>query len=147
MIPSKISRFNGPYAYLSNFHPSEVTLYAIRCPTVEHAFQMAKAWPDREKMRWIAEAPSPASAKRIGQRVALRPDWEETKDAVMLVLLREKFSDPHLRAALVGTGDAELVEGNDWGDTYWGADSRTGAGTNRLGGLLMRVREDLRGEV
>ncbi len=30
-----------------------------------------------------------------------------------------------------------------WGDTYWGMDERTGDGKNRLGRILMRVREEI----
>ena len=45
------------------------------------------------------------------------------------------------------TGDAELIEGNTWHDNYWGVCSCSkcnGRGKNRLGKLLMKVREELR---
>lgn len=44
----------------------------------------------------------------------------------------------------LSTGDAELVEGNTWNDTWWGVNATTGKGKNMLGRLLMQVREELR---
>lgn len=49
-----------------------------------------------------------------------RPDWEDVKVDIMLGLLRQKFQHPELGAKLLATGDAYLVEGNTWGDTFWG---------------------------
>ncbi len=43
---------------------------------------------------------------------------------------------------LLATGSAELIEGNDWGDDYWGR--ATPQGKNHLGVVLMQVREELR---
>ena len=61
---------------------------------------------------------------------------------VMLKLLRLKFADPALAGRLLATGDTELVEGNHWGDRYWGVSG--GIGENHLGKLLMQVRLELR---
>ncbi|MCH7737275.1 MAG: NADAR family protein [Chloroflexi bacterium] len=60
----------------------------------------------------------------------------------MLELLRDKFRDPVLRQMLLDTGDLELVEGNNWGDRFWGRVS--GVGDNHLGRLLMQVRGECR---
>ena len=57
-------------------------------------------------------------------------------------ILQAKFAVPQLRDALLATGDAELVEGNTWGDTYWGV--CRGRGRNQLGQTLMRIRDDIR---
>lgn len=35
-----------------------------------------------------------------------------------------------------------LIEGNDWGDTFWGMVD--GEGENNLGKILMRVREEIK---
>ena len=37
----------------------------------------------------------------------------------------------------------ELVEGNTWGDMYWGVDLHTMKGQNKLGKILMKVRNEL----
>ena len=50
-----------------------------------------------------------------------------------------------LRQQLLDTGDAELVEGNSWNDTFWGVSARTGKGKNWLGRLLMQVRGEMVG--
>ena len=38
--------------------------------------------------------------------------------------------------------NARLVEGNKWGDQFWGM--CRGYGLNRLGGILMQIRAELR---
>ena len=56
----------------------------------------------------------------------------------MEFVLRQKFAHPDLLAMLLATGDMELVEDNDWDDTYWGVCN--GLGQNHLGKLLMKIR-------
>ena len=77
----------------------------------------------------------------MGRSVSLRPDWEDIKDDVMLEGLYRKFTNDELAEWLLDTGDEELVEGNWWGDRYWGVCN--GIGQNKLGKLLMKVREEL----
>jgi hypothetical protein len=112
-------------------------------PTVEHAFAAAKTH-DVETKKRIASAPTPSAAKYAGRKVALREDWESVKTDVMLSLIRIKFTKhPNLGAMLLDTGDASLLEGNSWNDRVWGVDVRTGEGENRLGQILMQVRDEL----
>ena len=42
----------------------------------------------------------------------------------------------------IHTGEAELIEGNDWGDITWGVCN--GIGENKLGKILMKLRLTLR---
>lgn len=70
----------------------------------------------------------------------MRADWEAIKFATMEGLLRRKFRHADLRAMLVATGDAELIEGNTWGDRVWGVCG--GTGENRLGKMLMQIRSE-----
>lgn len=138
-----IDSFRGEYGYLSNFHKCRVEFEGMVYPSVEHAFQAAKN-PDPEYRSLIAAAGSPVTTKRMGKKTQLRPDWEEVKEGIMLELLRSKFSDPVLREKLLATGDAELIEGNNHWDRFWGV--CRGEGLNKLGKLLMRVREELNNE-
>jgi len=81
----------------------------------------------------------------MGRRrdLPFRADWDAVKDDVMRVALRAKFTQhPALRALLLGTGDAVLVE-HTRNDTYW-ADGGDGSGRNRLGELLVELRAALR---
>jgi predicted NAD-dependent protein-ADP-ribosyltransferase YbiA (DUF1768 family) len=59
-------------------------------------------------------------------------------------LIRIKFSKDPLKSRLLNTGDSELIEGNWWGDKFWGVDERTGVGKNNLGKILMEIREELK---
>ena len=135
-----IDQFHGPYRFLSNFWGAKVTLDGVVYPTVEHAYQAAKTLDAAEREN-IRAARAPNIAKRMGRSVTLRPDWEQVKVSIMLDLLRQKFRDPRWRGLLLDTGAAELVEGNYWGDTFWGVCN--GGGLNQLGLLLMQVRSEL----
>lgn len=144
----RIDQFKGEFKFLSNFWSSAVRLdsdeFPDTYPTVEHAFQAAKTLSRRER-REVREAATPELAKLLGRQVTLRPAWDMIKLNVMRDLIWQKFTiDTDLRARLLATEDAELVEGNTWGDRYWGVDLETGAGENMLGKVLMAVREKIR---
>ena len=135
-----IDTFNGEFSFLSNFYTSWIEYEGLRFPKVEHAFQAYKTQSHYER-QLISQSPTPGSAKAHGRRVTLRPDWEQIKDEVMEFCLRQKFQDPVLRRLLLSTGDAVLIEGNTWGDVYWGVCQ--GTGENHLGSLLMKIREEI----
>lgn len=105
----------------------------------ENFFQAMKT-TDIEVRKHIASV-NPYESKRIGKTIDLRPDWLEIRMKVMEVGLERKFRDPVLAKALLATGNAELVEANTWGDTYWGVCK--GVGQNHLGRLLMQLRTEL----
>ena len=136
-----IDKFDDKYFFLSNFSPSPFRVDYVLFPTMEHYFQANKADNQNDYLH-IAYAPTPGEAKRLGRKIQLRSNWEEIKDEVMLTGLRKKFADPELRNLLLATGDEELIEGNYWGDTYWGVCN--GVGQNKLGKLLMQVREEIK---
>lgn len=136
----KIDRFRGHYEFLSNFSPAPVILDGEIYPTVEHAFQAAKSRDTYDRLR-IRTAKTAAEAKKLGRKVFLREDWDRVKLDTMLDLLRQKFASGALRRMLAATGDAELEEGNWWGDTFWG--TSRGHGENWLGVLLMHVRREV----
>lgn len=140
--PSSIRDFHGQYAFLSNFYTSNITYQGKTYPSVEHAFQAAKCVNESDKIR-IQQAPTPGMAKRIGRKVSLIPNWDETRIGVMETLLREKFKDPVLQNQLIQTAPATLIEGNHWNDTFWGVCN--GIGENHLGKLLMKIRNEYLG--
>lgn len=136
-----INRFHGDYRFLSNFWPAKVKLDGITYPTVEHAYQAAKTTDARHREA-IRAAISPGFAKRIGKLLVLRPDWEQVRLDIMYDLVSQKFrNDADLKDRLLGTGGAWLIEGNTWGDTFWGVCN--GIGKNHLGKILMDVRGEL----
>jgi ribA/ribD-fused uncharacterized protein len=139
-----IKEFNKSTFFLSNFFPSKITFCGKEYPSVEHFYQAVKA-TDEEDHDAVMEAETPGKAKKIGRQIKMRDDWEFIKLDVMCLALRMKFSDPSLKQQLLFTGDAELEEGNTWGDKFWGIDLVTGEGENMLGKALMELRKDLRG--
>lgn len=140
---ARIDRFEGQYWWLSNFYPCMVTdSRGFEYASVEHAYQAAKASTEAERAR-IANATSAAVAKRRAAKLVLAADWHDRKIAVMRELLRSKFAPgSELADKLLATGTAELVEGNDWEDTFWG--EYQGTGENHMGKLLMELRASLR---
>lgn len=138
-----IDKFRERYWVLSNFSMTPVRYegYEYRC--AEAAFQAQKSHdPDyKKKMTELR----PECAKTLGRNVALREDWEGIKDRLMHEIVRAKFEqNADAREVLLSTGDATLIEGNWWGDDYWG--KCTDKGLNRLGEILEMVREELRDE-
>lgn len=139
-----ILSFQDPHRFLSNFTPVHVQLDNLDFSSVEHAYQAAKT-TNHDKRLAIRAAAYPAEAKRMGQSFMLRRDWDEVRVPVMAGLLVQKFAPgSELAAQLLATGEVPIVEGNTWGDTFWGVCVRTGQGDNTLGKLLMKIRESLR---
>lgn len=139
----EIRSFRGEYDFLSNFYEAPVTYEGITYPHSEAAFQAAKVLD--EEMRRTFTALTPTQAKHRGKRVALRSDWNEVRLNVMEEVVRCKFTQhPELAQRLLDTGDALLMEGNRWRDTFWGVSTATGKGQNHLGKILMKIREELR---
>jgi len=72
----------------------------------------------------------------------LSPYWDGAKLGIMAQLVVQKFTNNAVLAQrLHDTGDAELIEGNTWGDTFWGICK--GKGENHLGRILMEVRHSI----
>lgn len=135
-----IDRFNGKYRFLSNFYPCAVKLDGVLYPSVEHAYQAAKcaSLEDRQK---ILSCKTPGEAKRLVRTLKSNGDIAIVKLVVMNSLLKQKFNKEPFRTWLLATGNEELIEGNTWGDVFWGVCD--GKGENNLGRLLMRIREEL----
>jgi len=141
------SKLNNEYRGFSNFAPSQMVIKGKVYRTVEHYFQAMK-FPDNPA--WaeaIRVAPFPARAKALGAQKDMRPrdDWNRIREDVMLFGLRAKFSqNPGLLQQLKDTGSRPLIEAGP--DAYWG-EGRLKNGKNRLGKLLMQVREEMRNVV
>ncbi len=137
---------NDEYGAFSNFALYEVRLRGKTWPTTEHFFQAMK-FEDRKDQEEIRRANSPMLAASMGRdrKRKLRRDWERVKVGVMREAVEAKFRQhDELRAMLLGTGDAKLVEHTD-NDDFWG-DGGDGSGKNELGRILMAVRAALRDE-
>jgi ribA/ribD-fused uncharacterized protein len=144
-----IGRFEGMNKFLSNFWLCDLFIIPphLDCGEVchaislEHAFQAMKA-TNIYDFYAVLDCSTPGKAKQKGREIKLRADWDNVKDSIMKELLHVKFKDTDLRSRLLLTGDAELIEGNWWKDTYWGVCA--GIGQNKLGKLLMEERDEIR---
>lgn len=143
-----VKEFKGKHGFLSNFYPSPIIYEGIEYPTVEHAYQAAKTNDIETRMK-IAKKETPGKAKRAGGKRGIITNfdfdkWETKKNSVMEELVRLKFQDPKLREKLLETGEEPLQEGNNWGDTYWGVNIKTGRGKNILGKTIEKIRDEIK---
>lgn len=152
---SPITRFWGAYGFLSNFYRHPFRYQGFTWPTAEHAFQAEKCAIGSDAQT-ILHLKTPAEAKAYGRKVLKRKNWEIEDNELNRVntmknILRAKFriwqpdqaTKNPLAKRLVLTGDRELIEGNTWGDTFWGQ-CPIGEGENMLGKLLMQVRSEIK---
>jgi hypothetical protein len=152
---NRIDHFAYEHDFLSNFHTVTVVFEGVAYASTEHAYQAAKTrFVDKRTVFSLEFNPNltASQAKRIGQAVELRDDWEKVKVPIMRDLLLQKFDHHVLKQRLLKTGDAYLEEGNWWHDTFWGVchhkmEGKTCRepehrpfGGNHLGYLLMDVR-------
>lgn len=130
-------------SFLSNFYETPVVYEGIRYRNAEAAFQSAKLADKKERLQF--QKLTGAQAKALGKTVKLRDDWDDIKLSVMYDVVDAKFANNEsLRTSLIWTGTQEIVEGNNWGDTYWGV--CRGKGENHLGKILMAIRKDIENE-
>ena len=136
-----------PYGCFSNFSPHDVLLKGVWWPTTEHYFQAQKfAGTAHEEAIRLAKTPKQAAEMGRDRSRPLRADWEQVKDEVMRVAVRQKFhTHQDIRQILFDTNDEELVE-NAHADYYWGI-GVDGSGKNMLGKLLMEIRQALHQEL
>lgn len=139
-----------PYGAFSNLHRREIVFEGETFATSEHAYQAGKARKP-EVRAWLMSAPSPALLAMAAHGLYywdVSPGWSKLKFDRMRAVLRAKFDQhPDLRALLLSTGSARLVESatvDNEVNRLWG--EVNGQGRNMLGEMLMELREALRSE-
>eukprot|EP00003_Mantamonas_plastica_P000522 TRINITY_DN10426_c0_g2_i2.p1 TRINITY_DN10426_c0_g2~~TRINITY_DN10426_c0_g2_i2.p1 ORF type:complete len:173 (+),score=57.29 TRINITY_DN10426_c0_g2_i2:40-558(+) len=140
-------------AYLSNFFLTPIDVDGVVWPSVEHFFQAMKYPHDQEYQEAIRKTPKCSKAKWMGgaagakkNRKVIRSDWESVKEDIMHDIVLAKFQqNDEIKSKLIGTGDARLFE-NSPRDSFWGV-GRGKKGKNKLGKILMRVRDELKEEL
>lgn len=144
-----IQGFFGNNHWLNNDAASWITAAdGKEFGSIQQAYQYEKFLGDWATMLpardAVYRAQSPSHARKVASRYKhlLPADWEERKLHVMRRLLAQKFKSGSLLAGrLRGTGTANLIHENNWGDTYWGVCSEKGQ--NWLGRLIMELRREL----
>ena len=143
----------APYNEFTNFYPNApFTCNSITYKTAEHYFQAHKfAKRSPTLFAKIINAPSAKVAFDIANETANKQfidgNWhkiistEPYKEEVMYDALKLKFANPTLRDLLLSTKGYLLIEDSPY-DEYWGV-GKNGDGKNRLGLLLMRLRDQI----
>jgi len=140
-----ISKFENEFYFLSNFYPRQIEYKKLIWPTSEHIYQACKAKTEEDFMR-IREAVTPGQARKLGRKIAIRPDWFNIRLEVMVGVVTLKF-DQHidLKQKLLNTEEAILIEGNFWHDNFWGdcycRKCINIKGLNYLGRILMGLKK------
>lgn len=141
-----IVRFEDNFFFLSNFYEVPVKIGNLTFGSTEAAFQGCKykvaLGDQREQYSFLQKMilATPNESKKLGRHFSIDVDkWESIKVRCMREVVKAKF-DQHddLRHLLLETGAALLVEGNTWGDKFWGRCN--GQGLNVLGSILMELR-------
>lgn len=132
------------YGCFSNFSDYGFELDGVWWPTSEHYFQ-AQKFAGTDHVEAIRQAVTPTEATKMGRdrNRPLRSDWEDVKDSIMQRGVLHKFqTNKEIRQVLLSTGDEQIIEEAPH-EEYWGS-GKDGNGKNRMGQILMAVRQELR---
>lgn len=134
-----ITRFRDEHFFLSNFYPCDMNIGGITYKNAEAAFQSmkCKTLEDRKQFSDL----DPKDAKRLGRKIKLKENWENEKVDYMRIVIHKKFSESgskNLLEKLIKTFPCDLIEENDWNDSFWGVCNKKGK--NVLGKILEEER-------
>lgn len=143
--------FSTPGQPWGQFSPFAVTPFTFPDGriyyTAEHYFQ-ANKFSSRAISDQILAQKNPADAIELARnpdfKKYIRRDWDKIRDDVMYDAQLAKFQAyPNLADLLLSTGDMNLQYRNH-ADSYWGDGGRTGRGQNKLGSILVDIRQHFR---
>jgi len=137
-----ITDFRKENRWISNFEKCEIVYEGLAYGSTEAAYQSAKT--NDMEIRKLFCSMTPKQAMIYGREIInIRDDWEQVKYNVMYDVNFYKFTHhEYLKEKLLATEEAMLIEGNTWGDIFWGVcDS---IGENNLGKILMKIRSEIK---
>ena len=137
-----------PYREFDNRYPAKFTLDGKEWSSVEHYYQAMKFPEFPEFQEEIRLTPGASAAAKLGKTKdpskPIRADWKEQREAILRTALNAKFDqNPSLEKMLMDTYPRPLVFA-DANDAFWGY-GRTKMGQNKLGTLLMNIRNSKTG--
>ena len=154
----------GKWFEFSNFFKSPIVYDLITYPSSEHFFQ-SKKFTDEWYKNQIIQASTSMKAKIIATQkiqsgykwktdlnpiiregikrgIKIIDNWDNLRDDIMYQIVKIKFSqNGELKTLLLSTGTA-IIQENSPRDSYWGL-GHDGKGLNKLGLILMRIRDEL----
>lgn len=140
----KFYRTREKYGPFSNFSRHQVELDGKVWPTSEHYYQAMKFEDEglQERVR-LCEGPGRAAEMGRDRSLPLRTDWEEAKYEVMKLVVRAKvLQHEEIYDLLMESGHEVIIEDSPI-DYYWGC-GHDGSGKNKLGRVLMEIRDEFR---
>lgn len=155
---TEIVLFHTGFSIFSNFYTSLFNVDGQRYFHVEQFYQAKKAewFNDLATMQNILKARAPRKCKELGRNVENYDyvEWQSIAEQFMYRAVKEKFlQNPIAKDCLLNTGTALIAEATKF-DKFWGTgldiendsnrDPTKWLGDNRLGKILMQVRECLR---
>lgn len=142
----------------SNWHPAifeDEDGVEYNCTEQYMMYQKAKLFGDHETATEILDAMDPREQKALGRKVKgfVSSIWEANAKSIVYDGCKLKFTqNPHLLQKLFDTEGTLLVEASPY-DKIWGIglgeddprihDPKNWQGTNWLGEILTRLRDDL----
>lgn len=140
----KFYKTGEDFGEFSNFYKAKIFIDGKWWASTEHYYQAMKT-TNIDEQDLIRSFPSCFLARLAGQKVTLREDFDQVKDSIMMRALEAKFTQhKDLQDILLNTNDEELVEDSPV-DFYWGC-GKDGSGQNKLGKLLIELRNQLRNQ-
>lgn len=149
--------FDSGWCPLSTYYPCNITVYDVKYRSVQQMYQALKAkhFGDLTAYTMIMKSWSPRTQGEIGSTVEnFNPEnWQKKSQEVMERAIKLKFEQNEKeRKFLLDTGKAILVFASQ-NQPYWGnglsmeAEENTvpanWKGNNKLGAILMKVRDEL----
>lgn len=139
-FPDIINRFKGEYDFLSTRYPCHVFWEGQEYRSAEAAFQASKCEDEKERKAYAGCSADKAILK--GKEQTPYPGWEEAQVGIMETIIQAKFEqNPTLIKKLTDTRNRVLLNGNNKQETFWGIDLYSWRGENRLGKILMNIRD------
>ena len=138
-------RFKGRSNALSNWAPCDMEENGIKFTTLEQLYFHKKliAHGEHSKAEDILKIHEGCEIKQIGDSIIESVEWRQKKLAVMEELLRQKFEKPVFRKELAKTYPNQLD--HNVSSPFWGTSGGRVKGSNHLGNLLMKIREEIVG--
>ena len=159
MRSDEVVVFLSERSVLSNFNmecPITIEGVSYRCTEQYIQAHKARLFGDEETAKIIMGEVKPTEMKRRGSRIRNYRDsvWREQCKEIVSRCVYEKFrSHEKARKTLSETGDRTIGEATS--DPWWGTgchirdnnalDEASWTGKNKMGKILMQIREDLRG--
>ena len=135
--------FLSPYAAFPIRMEADGEFYDFS--TVEHYYQAMKFYADDARFHAVKNAPDPDAARLMTKtpeyKINRRQDFDHNKFDIMEKAMRAKFAqNPQAAELLKSTGTALLIKSCP---ICYKCGFGEGSGQNRLGKILMKIREEL----